>query len=81
MPPSGRELSRTVGTLLRDRMEARGVSQLQVAEAIGMSQPTISRCLAGIRRWDLDQLAAVCSFLGTKASDVIAVAEDTIGDS
>lgn len=80
VPQSGRELSLAVGVLLRERMESSGVSQMQVAAAIGVSQSVISRSLTGIRRWNLDQFAAVCMFLGTKASDVIAVAEDTIGD-
>lgn len=80
VPPPCRDLSCAVGVLLRERMESRGVSQVQVAAAIGVSQPVISRSLSGIRRWNLDQLAAVCAFLGTKASDVIAVAEETIGD-
>lgn len=55
------------------------MSQEVVAGAAGMSQPTLSRCLSGLRSWDLDQLARVCEFLGTRASDVIAVAEDTPG--
>lgn len=80
MPRNGDALSAAVGTLLRDRIVARGVSQETVANAGGMSQPTLSRCLSGQRSWDLDQLEAVCRFLGTRASDVIAVAEDTVGD-
>lgn len=61
-------------------MDDNGRKQSVVATAVGMSQPQLSRCLGGLRRWDLDQLSAVCRYLGTRASDVIAVAEDTLGD-
>lgn len=81
VPPLHGDLSRVVGELLRERVDARGVTQTEIAAASGMSQSTLSRSLSGLRRWDLDQLAAVCRYLGTKASDVIAVAEEEIGDS
>lgn len=81
MPRNGDALSAAVGELLRDRITSRGVSQETVANAGGMSQPTLSRCLSGLRSWDLGQLHAVCRFLGCVTSDLIAVAEDTVGDS
>lgn len=80
MPPSHGDLSRLVGELLVDRMKSRGLSQIQIAAQVGLSQPTLSRCLTGNRRWNLDQLAAVCVLLGTRASDVLAVAEDTLAE-
>lgn len=77
----GKEVTREVGTLLQDRMRARGVSQTTLANQVGLSQPQLSRYLSGKRDWKLSLLVAVCDFLGTRASDVISVAEDTVGQS
>jgi len=59
-------------------MESRGITQLAVARHVGLSQGQLSRLLSGDRRWDLDQLSTVCTYLGTRASDLIAVAEEGI---
>lgn len=79
VPVPARDLSREVGALIRDRMLARGLTQTKVAASVGISQPQLSRCLSGKTSWDLDELDAVCKYLGTRASDVVAVAEDSVG--
>lgn len=66
--------------MIRDRMTARGFTQLRLASSAGMSQPTLSRCLSGISRWEVDDLVVVCQVLGTTAPDVLAVAIDMLGD-
>lgn len=73
------ELAAVVNSLLRDRMLAQGLSQSRVAAGAGISQPQLSRLLSGSRDWELDVLSSVCQVLGTRASDIIAVAEDMRG--
>lgn len=73
------EMAAVVNSLLRDRIKAQKLTQKTVAAHAGISQPQLSRLLSGARDWDVDTLSAVCEALGTRASDMLAVAEDLRG--
>lgn len=57
--------------MLRRAMEARGISQQQMAQLIDVSQPHISRILAGTRAMTLPELLRACDALGLVASEVL----------
>jgi transcriptional regulator with XRE-family HTH domain len=67
--------SRRVGAVLLDRLKARGIDQVDVAVAVGMSASQLSRCLRGKKPWNLDQLEAVCLYVETNLLDVIAASD------
>lgn len=69
------ERSRRASIVLRERLADHPVRQEAIAAHAGMSQSQLSRCLTGVRPWNLDQLDAVCAYLGTNLVDVIAATD------
>jgi len=57
---------------LRELREQAGLSQVTLAETLGVSQPFVSKYERGDRRLDLIQLRSVCHALGVKLSDLAA---------
>lgn len=51
---------------IRAAMAARGVSQAQLAAALGLTQSSISRRLAGSQPFRTDELEAVAAHLGVR---------------
>lgn len=68
--------SRDFAAALREVMERRGVTQTQVAEAIGRTQGYVSERVRGVRAPDTDVIAGVAQAAGvqpsTIASEVVA---------
>ena len=54
----------TLGRALRDTRRRRGLSQMQVADAAGVGQPTISSVERGITSVSLSTLLRILSALG-----------------
>lgn len=65
-------LSVTVAAAVRAEMARRRVSQLQLADRLGWSQPKISRRLTDGSPFTLDEIPLVADALGTTAEDLIA---------
>lgn len=66
--------------MVRERMLAKGWTQMHLARLSGVPQSTLSKCLSGETTWNLDRFADVCTALGARASDLLAVAEETLDD-
>ncbi len=55
---------RAVTRLLKKAREKAGVTQVELAEALGQSQSFVSKCERGERRLDVIQLRTLCHTLG-----------------
>ena len=69
------DLTRQTASILRGLIARYGVTQQQMAEAVGVSQSQLSKMIRGVRPIDLDQLAAMCEALGTSPGVVLGEAE------
>lgn len=56
---------------IRAEMARRRMSQRDIAEAVGISQPSLSQKLANKRPIDLGELAAIAQALGVPAVDLL----------
>ena len=56
---------------IRAARKERGISQRDLARALGMAQSTLSRIERGERRLGVDQLIAIARALGVSPSDMI----------
>lgn len=63
--------STQTGANVRAEMARRGVSQVKLAAALGLSQPSVSARLRGITPFDVDELHAVAAFLGVPLSALL----------
>lgn len=57
--------------LLRAAMAEKGISQAQLARAIGISENSMSRKLNGKREFRLSEVAAITEVLGLQAPQLI----------
>ncbi|CAG9262662.1 helix-turn-helix domain-containing protein [Paraburkholderia caribensis] len=64
-----------VGEIIREWREQRGLTQVGLAEASGLSSQYISRLEIG-RNPSLETLAAIAEVLDCKVSELIAAAEE-----
>lgn len=62
---------RTLGTRLRDAREARGWTQRQVAEQLGMARTTVVAMEKGERRVNPEELVELASLLGRRVSELL----------
>jgi transcriptional regulator with XRE-family HTH domain len=62
---------RVLLSLLRTVREEAGVSQKDLADALGLEQTIVSKYENGIRRLDLLELEAVCGILGIQLEEFI----------
>lgn len=65
-------LSEELAERLRAQMARKRVSQLALAEAVGMSQAQLSGVLNAKKHVDLEQLDSICWVLGMSFRDLIA---------
>ena len=49
---------------LKSEMAASGITQKKLAELLGISENTLSKCLTGKRSFDTDEASAICELLG-----------------
>lgn len=70
------ELTARILKVLRDRAL---LSQTELAEAVGVSQGTVSRYEGGFTAITVETLATVCGRLGTSPGRVLAVADAVAG--
>jgi transcriptional regulator with XRE-family HTH domain len=64
--------------LLREAREAAGLTQVQLARALGQSQSFVSKAEKGDRRLDLVQLRTICLALGTALPEFVARLEERL---
>lgn len=62
---------RVLGILNRQRLD-NGLSQTQLAEAVGVSQSQLSKLLSGDRAVTMTELTRMCKALDLRLSDVLA---------
>lgn len=60
------------GKFIRRHREISGINQVDVANAVGMSQPQYSRIESGERRVDLDLAIKLCVFVRADLKNFIA---------
>ena len=56
---------------IRDIRKGRGISQRDLARALGMAQSTLSRIERGERRVSVDRLIAIARALGVSPADML----------
>ena len=66
---------------LRSTREAAGLTQLEVASKLAVTQTFVSKCERGERRLDIIELRAWCDALGISISDFISRLELAISCS
>lgn len=57
--------------LLRAAREAKGLSQSELAERLGETQPFVSKCETGERRLDIVETRAWCGALGVTLKELV----------
>jgi len=67
-----------VGRILVNLRKNNGIGQDELAEAIGITQSTLSRVERGESALTVDQLARAAKRLGDKASNILEMADDAV---
>lgn len=70
---------RAVTRLLRRTRENSGMTQVELAEALGQSQSFVSKCERGECRLDVIQLRTVCRALGVSLREFVERLERELG--
>jgi len=69
---------RALAAMLREVRAERGMSQTEVARALGVPQSFVSKYESGVRRLDLVELHALASAFGTDLTALVARFEEMI---
>jgi len=64
--------------LLRETRRAAGLTQVELAKKIGLSQSFVSKAEVGERRLDVIQLRAICRVLGTTLPAFVTKLEERL---
>lgn len=67
----GMKPTASVASKIRHALEQRGLTQAEVTRITGLSQPQVSRRLAGERRWQVDELVALSRAWGVSVDELI----------
>lgn len=62
--------------VMKGRMAFHGITQIEMADAIGISQSQLSKILRADRSIDLEAFEAFCEALGENAADLVAEGEE-----
>lgn len=73
------DLYPTIGTLLRDTREQRGLTQHQIADTLNLTRSSIANIEGGRQRLPLHTWVAMCQTLGADPADVISRAIQAVG--
>lgn len=74
-------LTRCIAAAVRAAMRARGVRQVDVALALGLSQPAVSARLNGRTPFTLADLERLADLLGVTVSELLQPPAEPIGES
>jgi transcriptional regulator with XRE-family HTH domain len=69
----GMTLNERVSRTVRILMAAAGMSQQELAEGIGLSQPAVSRRLRNATTWDLRDLDELAALLGIDVEEILTM--------
>jgi len=72
MDSSAQKLGANLGRRLRLQRQAQGLTQAQVAEAVGIEPDTVGRMERGTRLPSLSVLALLAGFLGVEVVELLA---------
>jgi DNA-binding transcriptional ArsR family regulator len=72
------QLSEAVRLLILRLMKVQGIKGVQLADASGLPQTSVSRKLRPNGRFDLDDIAVVAPVLGLSANELVALAERSL---
>lgn len=75
------KLVKNLSVVLRKERKAQGLSVYGLAQKSGVSELSINNYERGKRRPTIERLACVSKALGLKTSEIIAIAEENIGQS
>jgi transcriptional regulator with XRE-family HTH domain len=78
-PKSSRRVDVLVGTRIRQRRESLGMSQKDLADAIGVTDPMIHRYEIGTNRLSASRLHAIADALSTSVSRLLGTADAKSG--
>lgn len=66
-------LQEKISANIKAEIELSGKSKTEIAEAIGVSKPTVSQYLSGRAQPSLATLSKLCSYLDVSADDILNV--------
>lgn len=66
-------LQEKISANIKAEIELSGKSKTEIAEAIGVSKPTVSQYLSGRAQPSLATLSRLCTFLDISADDILNV--------
>ncbi len=66
-----RTTAEVVAGNIRAEAARRGMTQVALARALGMSQSAVTTRWRGVARWQLDELDAVADILGVSVQDLV----------
>lgn len=66
-------LHEKISANLKEEIEMSGKSKKDIAEAIGVSRPTISQYISGRVQPTLSTLSKLCNYLGISADDILEI--------
>lgn len=72
------ELAVEVANILRGMVARYGLSQMELAEAVGISQSQLSKMLRGVRPMDIDTLDGLAVAMDSSSAEILAEAELTV---
>jgi len=75
MFPAMTAISETIAATIRAELARRKLTQEGLAAALGLSQPNVSRRLAGATPWNVEELAAVADLFGMEVRDLLPAAK------
>ena len=75
------DASSEISSRIRYEIEYSGYSKAAIADAIGVSRPTISQYLSGKIQPSLVTLSKLCSFLGCSSDEILGVTHDNLSKS
>ena len=61
---------------LAEKITAAGYTQAEVADALGVTQTTVSRKIAGKSAWKVAELAQLAMLLGLTPAQVLAIVSE-----
>ena len=67
-----------LGELIRERLKAKNISQVQLADSVNLTAPQISRIISGERGTSMDNLIAIADALQIERGHFLRVAANSL---
>ncbi len=69
------KLTEEIAKTIRGELARQQMTKTELAKTVGISLPQISKLTAGLKRFDIEDLDAICEALGLNLREVVADAE------